>query len=75
MRLKLVELQVENGQAWKIGVEKPYRNWQDFNRILHHQSLPYISEIIRAVLISRQHKDQLAGHFGIEKIRELITIK
>ena len=36
IRLRLVELQVENGQARKIRVEKLDRNWEDFNEILHH---------------------------------------
>ena len=29
MRPRLVELQVENGQVWKIRVEKLGRNWED----------------------------------------------
>ena len=43
--------------------------------MLHHQGLPYIPEIIRIELISRHHNDPLAGHFGIEKTRELIARK
>ena len=67
MRLRLVELQAENGQAWKIRAEKLGGNWEDSDGILHHQGLPYISEIIRTELISRHHDDPLAGHFVIEK--------
>ena len=75
MRLRLVELQAEKGQARKIKVEKLGGNWGDSDRILHHQGLPYIPEIIRTELISRHHNDPLAGHFGIEKTRELVARK
>ena len=75
MRLRLVELQVENSQARKIRVEKLGRNWKDSDRILHHQGLPYVPEIIRTELISRQHNDPLVDHFGIEKTRELAARK
>ena len=67
MRLRLVELQAEDGQAQKIRAEKLGRNWEDSNRILYHQSLSYVPEIIRTELISRHHNDPLAGYFGIEK--------
>ena len=43
--------------------------------MLHHQGLPYVTEIIRRELISRHHNDSLAGHFGIEKIQELLSQK
>ena len=75
MRLRLVELQVEDSQAWKIGAEKLGGNWEDFNRILYHKDLPYVPKIIRTKLISRYHNDPLAGHFGIEKTRELVARK
>ena len=42
---------------------------------MHHQGLPYVPEIIRTELISRHHDDPLAGHFGIEKTRELVARK
>ena len=75
MRLRLVELQAEDGQVWKIRVEKLGENWEDSNGILHHQILTYIPEIIRTELISRHHDDPLVGHFGIEKTRELVARK
>ena len=43
--------------------------------MLHHQCLPYVSEIIQTELISRYYDDPLAGYFGIKKTRELITRK
>ena len=70
-----MELQAEDGQARKIRAEKLGGNWEDSDRILHHQGLPYVPEIIRTELISRHHDDPLAGHFGIEKMRELVIRK
>ena len=75
MRLRLLELQAEDSQAWKTRAEKLGGNQEDLDGILHHQGLPYVPEIIRTELISRYHDDSLAGHFGIEKTRELVTLK
>ena len=75
MRLRLVELQVEDSQVRKIRAEKLGGNWEDTNRILHYQGLPYVLEIIRTELISRHHNDPVAGHFGIEKTQELVARK
>ena len=75
MRLKLVELQAEDGQARKIRAEKLGRNWDDSNEILHHQGLLYVLKIIRTELISRHYDDLLAGHFSIKKTRELVARK
>ena len=73
--LRLMELQAENGQARKIKAEKLGRNSEDSDRILHHQGLPSIPEIIRTELISRHYNNLLAGHFGIEKTPELVARK
>ena len=70
-----MELQAEDGQTWKIRAEKLGGNWEDFDKILHHQGLPYISKIIRTELISRYHDDPLVGYFNIKKTRELVTKK
>ena len=75
MRLRLVELQTEDGQARKIRVEKLGGIWEDSNRILHYQSLPYVPEIIRTELISKHHDDLLVGHFSIKKTRKLVARK
>ena len=75
IRLRLVELQVENGLVRKIKAEKLVRNYKDFDRILYFQSLPYISEIIRTELMSRYHGDPLVGYFSIKKTWELVTKK
>lgn len=52
----------------KIIVEK-------LGRILHHQGLPYVLEIIRAELITRHHNNILIGYFGIEKSQKPIAKK
>ena len=70
-----MELQVEDGWAWKIRAEKLGKNWQDSNRILHHQALLYVPNIIRIELISKYYDDPLAGHFGIKKTQELVVRK
>ena len=76
MRLRLQELQEEDTQAQTIRAEKLGKDgWEDTEGILHYQSLPYVPEILRTELISRHHDDPLAGHFGIEKTRELIARK
>ena len=74
MRLGLQELQAEDEQAQKTRVEH-LEGWDNIDGVLQHQGLSYVLKIIRAELINRHHNNQLAGHFGIEKIRELITRK
>ena len=73
MRLRLVVLQVEDSQARKIKAEKLGRNWKDSNKILYHQSMPYILEIIRTELISWYYDYSLEDHFSIEKTQELVA--
>ena len=75
MRLRLVELQAEDGQARKIRAEKLGGNWEDSDGILHHQGLPYVPEIIRTKLINRYHNDPLVAHFDIKKTQELVAKK
>ena len=72
MRLRLLELQAKDKQARKTKA-KHSEGWDDIDGVLHHQGLPYVAEIIRTELISKHHDDPLAGHFGIEKTRELIA--
>ena len=42
---------------------------------MHHQGLSFVSEVIWTELISRHHDDPLAGHFGIDKTKDLIGRK
>ena len=43
--------------------------------MLHHQRLSFMPMAIWIKLISRHHDNPLAGHFGIEKTRELLAQK
>ena len=67
IKLKLVGLQVEDNQVWKIRAEKLGRNLKDSNRILHYESLPYVFEIMKTELISMQYDELPVAHFGIKK--------
>ena len=49
--------------------------WEDIDRVLHHQDLPFVPKVLRKKLINRHHDDPLAAHFGFEKTRELIALK
>ena len=78
MRLRLAELQESDAEAQKIRAEELKEGldeYVDVDGVLHHQGLPFVPEIIRTELISRHHDDPLAGHFGIDKTRELIGRK
>ncbi len=55
------------------GLEKGWE--QDVDRVLCHQSLLYILNVIWTQLISRHYDDLLAGDFDIKKIQELIARK
>ena len=48
---------------------------EDDNRVLYHQGLLYVPEVIRTKLISSNHDDPLESHFEIDKTRELIARK
>ena len=77
MRLKLHKLQAEDKQARKLRADQQLgqQGWEDIDGMLHYQSLPYVSEIIRTELINRHYDKPLAGLFGIEKIHELVAQK
>ena len=72
MKLTLHELQVKDKQARKAIVEHS-EGWDNIDGLLHYQGLPYVPEIMQTEFISRNHDNPLAGHFGIEKTRELIS--
>ncbi len=75
MRMRLSELQEDDKEAMKLRSEGLPEGWEDIEQVLHYQGLPYVPKVIRSELISRHHDDPLAGHFGIEKTRELIAKK
>lgn len=49
--------------------------WEDIEKVLHYQGLPYVPKFLYSKLISRYHNDPLVDHFGIKKSQELIAIK
>ena len=76
IRLRLTELQVNDPQAKDIRSKNGLtEGWNDVDRVLHHQGLPYVPEIIWTERISRHHDDLLAGHFRIKKTQELVVQK
>ena len=74
MRLRLAKLQELDAEAQKIRAEGLDR-YEDVDKVLHHQGLPFVPEIIQTKLISRYHNNPLAGHFRIDKTKELINRK
>ena len=73
MRLRLAELQESDEEAQKLrATEELQKGLTDIDRVLHHQGLPFVPEIIQTELISQHHDDPLEGYFGINKTRELI---
>ncbi len=76
MKMRLPELQDDDKEAKKLRSEQVLpENWEDIEQVLYYQDLPYVPKVICSELISRHHDNLLAGHFGIEKTRELITRK
>ena len=76
MRLRLSELQESDEEAKLLrGSADLPEGWKDVERVLQYQRLTYVPEIIRSEVISRHHNNLLAGHFGINKTRELIGRK
>ena len=76
MKLRFQELQGEDKQTPELKADQPIKDgWENINSVLYHWGLSYIPEIIRIKFINRHHNDPLAGHFGIEKMCELVTRK
>ena len=75
MKLRLPDLQSNNNQARKLRAADLLEGWEDIKGVLQYRGLLYIPEIIQSELISQHHDNPLAGHFGIDKTRELIARK
>ena len=76
MRLRLPELQKLDDEVRRIRATRELQDgYKEVDGVLHHQGLPFIPEIIRTELISWHHDNPLAGHFGINKTRELVGRK
>ncbi len=59
----------------KLSLEGLPEGWKDTKQVLHYQDVLYVSKVSCSELISRHHDNPLAGHFSIEKTRELIARK
>ncbi len=75
MKIRLPKLQDDDKEAMKLRSEGLPEDWEDIEQVLHYQGLLYVPKVICSELISRHHDNPLAGHFGIEKTRELIARK
>ena len=75
MHLRLSELQESDNEARKIRAEGLKNDYEEVDGVLYHQGLPFVPEAIRTEIISRHHDDPLAGHFGIDKTKDLIGRK
>ncbi len=73
--MRLPKLQDDNKEAIKLRSEGLPEGWEDIEQVFHYQGLPYVPKVIYSELISKHYNDPLAGHFGIEKTRELIARK
>ena len=76
MSLRLLKLQELDSEAQELrSKEELPDGWEDINRVLHHQRLPLVPEVIQTELISQYHDNPLARHFGINKTKDLISRK
>ena len=74
MRLWLQELQETDSEAQELR-QQGQKDYKEVDGVLHHQGLPFVPKAIWMELISHHHDNPLAGHFGIEKTRKLLTRK
>ena len=74
MRLRLAELQELDKEARKIKA-KGLNEFKELDGILYHQGLPFVPKAIWTEIISRHYDNPLAGHFGIDKTKDLIGRK
>ena len=75
MHLRLLELQESDDKAQKIRPEGLKNSYEEVDGILHHQGLLFVLEATRTELVSRHHDDPLAGHFGIDKTKDVVSRK
>ena len=75
MRLRLPELQESDDEARKIRAKGLKDDYEEVDGVLHYQGLPFVPKAIQTELISQHHDDPLAGHFGVNKTRELVGQK
>ena len=75
MRLWLAKLYEWDNKVQKIRVERLKNGYEEIDRVLYHQRLPFIPEVIQTKLISQHHNDFLAGYFGVNKTNDFVGRK
>ena len=75
MRLWLPKLQNKDEESKALRVISFSEEWLDVERVFENRGLPYAPEIIGFKVISCHYNDPLAGHFRIDKTKELIGYK
>lgn len=75
IQLRLLELQDHITKTRDLQSKDLLEDQKDKEDILYYQDILYILKIIQSKFISRHHNDLLAGYFGIEKSRDLVTRK
>ena len=74
IRFKLQKLQEANRKAQELRQQKT-NGYKKIDKIFHYQGLPFVPKAIQTKLISHQHNDPLADHFGIKKTCKLLAQK
>ena len=76
MRLRLSKLQKNDNKSklFRSTADLP-KNWKVVEGVLHYQGLLYIPIITHSKVISCHYNDFLAGHFDIDKTKELVGRK
>ena len=74
IRVRLVKLQELDKKAQKIRIEG-LNGYKILDKVLYHQELPFVPEIIWTKLISWYHNNPLAHHFGIDKTKDFVSRK
>ena len=75
MHLRLPKLQDNDKEAKALRAGGLLEGWEEVKRVLQYRELSYVPETIRHKVISCHHNDPFAGHFGIDKTRELVGRK
>lgn len=75
MGLSLTKLQTDNKQAKKMSLKELIEGQKNIDRVLHHQSLLYMVEIIHPQLVSYNHNDLRVNNFKTKTTREMIAQK
>lgn len=73
--MRIPGLQDNDKVAKKLSLkgEQLSEGWEDIEQMLYYQGLLYVLKVIGLELIIRHCNNLLAGHYGIEKTRELIA--